>query len=103
MVTHYPQSASRETLSSARDANRTDTGIRTRVLTWLRQLYCGLHGHDRLLHFEKDRISLLCASCGHDSPGWEISETSRPAAVRARGEARRPALRPRLVGVRRIA
>lgn len=102
MVTYYPQSASRENRTSAGNANRAEAGIRTRALTWLRQLYCGLHGHDRLLHFEKDRMSLLCASCGHDSPGWALDETPRPAAVRARGEARRPALRPRLVA-RRIA
>ena len=62
MVTHYPQSASADTRHVASDANRVDVGFWARALTWLRQAYCGLHGHDRLLHFEKDRISLLCAS-----------------------------------------
>jgi hypothetical protein len=70
--------------------------------TWLREAYCGLHGHDNLLHFEKDRMSLECASCGHQTPGWELHEVQRPV-VRARGEARRPVLRPRLVSERRIA
>jgi hypothetical protein len=24
------------------------------------------------LHFDKGHISLLCTSCGHQSPGWEF-------------------------------
>ena len=101
MVTHYPQSASRE-LNSARDANRTDTGIRARVLTWFRQMYCGLHGHDTLLHFDKDRMSLRCMSCGHETPGWELNEV--PPTVTIRGDKRRHALaRPHLISARRIA
>jgi hypothetical protein len=27
---------------------------------------------DALLHFDKGHISLLCTSCGHQSPGWEF-------------------------------
>jgi len=102
MVTHYPQIAPRESLAAADGANRADAGFGAKAFTWIRQAYCGMHGHDRLLHFEKDRISLRCASCGHDSPGWELNEIPRPA-IRLRGETRRPALRPQLVGARRIA
>ena len=100
MVTHYPQIASRETSASA-GVDR-DNGIGARLLGWLRQAYCGLHGHDRMLHFEKDRMSLQCASCGHESPGWELSHAHRPA-VRLRTETRRPVLRPHLISARRIA
>jgi hypothetical protein len=68
----------------------------------VRQLFCGLNGHDNLLQFEQDRIFLKCASCGHESPGWELTET--PPPVRLHGDARRHALlRPELVGVRRVA
>jgi hypothetical protein len=102
MVTHYPQIASGDTLASAGGANRVDAGFGARAFTWIRQTYCALHGHDRLLHFEKDRMSLRCSSCGHDSPGWELKEIPRPA-MRLRGETRRAALRPHLVGARRIA
>ena len=101
MVTQYPQIASGETIS-ARDDDGDDIGLGARVTTWLREAYCALHGHDNLLHFEKDRMALQCASCGHQTPGWELSETLRPA-VRARAGARRPVLRPRLVDERRIA
>jgi len=38
----------------------------------VRQFVCGLHGHDALLHFERGRISLQCASCGYETPGWEV-------------------------------
>jgi hypothetical protein len=47
-----------------------------RAAIGLRQFLCGLHGHDSLLHFEKGRMSLLCASCGHQSPGWEVGPGS---------------------------
>jgi hypothetical protein len=38
----------------------------------LRQLYCALRGHENYLHFEKNRVSLQCIGCGHESPGWTI-------------------------------
>ena len=100
MVTHYPQIASAETIRP-RDDDGEDAGIGARVKVWLREAYCGLHGHDNLLHFERDRMSLQCASCGHQTPGWEL-EAPQPA-LRVRSETRRPMLRPRLVSARRIA
>lgn len=39
----------------------------------VRQFICGLHGHDALLHFEDGRMSLLCSSCGHETPGWDVT------------------------------
>jgi hypothetical protein len=71
------------------------------LFSWVRQAYCGLWGHDEMLQFERERMSLKCASCGHESHGWELSE-SQPA-VTARAERRPVAVRPRLVDVRRIA
>jgi hypothetical protein len=65
-------------------------------------VFCGLHGHDNLLQFQQDRMYLKCVSCGHESPGWELTET--PPTVSVRGDARRHTLvRPQLVGARRIA
>lgn len=37
----------------------------------LRQFFCGLRGHDSVLHVERRRLMMRCTSCGHDSPGWE--------------------------------
>jgi hypothetical protein len=50
----------------------TTDGLFTQMTRKIRQGLCGLQGHDALLHFEKGHISLLCASCGHQSPGWEF-------------------------------
>jgi hypothetical protein len=74
------------------------------VFDRVRQTFCGLHGHDSLLQFEQDKMYLKCVSCGHQSPGWELADTPRPAMMTVREEVRRPALvRPQLVSVRRIA
>jgi len=65
-------------------------------------MYCGLHGHDTLLQFEQDRMFLRCASCGHQTPGWELNEA--PPTVTLRGDARHHRLaRPQLISARRIA
>ncbi len=37
-----------------------------------RQFLCSLHGHDSLLNFEQGRMSLLCSSCGYETPGWDV-------------------------------
>ena len=53
-------------------ATPVDTGIVARLSLNLRQFICGMHGHDSLLHFDEGRMSLLCSSCGHESPGWDV-------------------------------
>ena len=75
---------------------------RTGVLSWLGEVYCGLHGHDNLLQFQAERMFLKCVSCGHESPGWELTEAAPTVSVR--GDARRHVLvRPPLVSSRRVA
>lgn len=44
-----------------------------RVLRRVGQFFCGLKGHDSVLHFEGNRMMMRCTSCGHESPGWEIA------------------------------
>jgi hypothetical protein len=83
-------------------ATQAANGFGAKAFQWMREAYCGLHGHDSMLHFEKDRMSLQCASCGHETPGWEMSEISRPK-VRLRGDSRRHVLRPHFVSERKIA
>ena len=70
----------------------------TRVSDQLRQLICGMHGHDSLLHFEHGRMSLLCSSCGYESPGWELKAKPRQATRERSRIVRMP-----LVGERRVA
>ena len=54
----------------------TDDGLLARLTVKIRQRVCGLHGHDSLLHFENGRISLMCSSCGHETPGWDVKARS---------------------------
>ena len=54
---------------------QVDTGIIDRLSVQFRQFLCGLNGHDSLLHFDQGRMSLLCSSCGHESPGWDVKAT----------------------------
>jgi hypothetical protein len=70
MVTNYPQQ-----LMAGRVGREGGSGrFLARLTTRLRQLLCGLRGHDSLLHFEGKRMMMRCASCGHDTPGWDIAD-----------------------------
>jgi hypothetical protein len=69
MVTNYPQQ-----LSSTADVTReAASGVIARAMGRLGQLLCGVRGHDSVLHFEGKRVMMRCTSCGHDTPGWEVS------------------------------
>jgi hypothetical protein len=37
---------------------------------------CGLRGHAMVRHFEPARMSLVCLSCGHNTPGWTMQQHS---------------------------
>jgi hypothetical protein len=75
-------------------------GVMTRVGEQLRRFVCGLHGHDSLLHFGDGRVSLLCSSCGHETPGWDVkSKPARPHVVRQEPRV----VRMPFVGERRVA
>ena len=86
MVTNYPQHLT----SATRVASGTETdapGVLVRAAGRVGQLLCGLRGHDAVLHFEGNRIMMRCTSCGHDTPGLEI--TGRGPRKRFEGDARR--------------
>jgi hypothetical protein len=101
MVINYAHSIASHD-DGVRETDADLNGLGGRVIDRLRQMYCGLHGHDTLLQFEQDRMYLRCVSCGHETPGWELNET--PPTVTLRGDARRHRLaRPQLISERRIA
>lgn len=92
MVTNYPQQ-----LTATGMHTQTGESLVNRAM-WRRidQFFCGLRGHDSVLHFEGKRVNMRCTSCGHDTPGWDVS--GRGPQPRYEGDARRHALvRPRLV------
>src|SRR5688572_28772396 len=68
----------------ARAARAANSAVR--VLAQIRQCCCAVRGHDLLLHFERRRLSLQCAACGWESPGWTIDTRaiSLLAAARTR-------------------
>ena len=73
-----------------------------RLLETVGELYCGLRGHAMLMQSARNRVFLRCASCGHESPGWALTE-SRPR-LSFKGDARRFVLRrPEMHVARRVA
>ena len=91
MVTNYPQ----QLAAAAEITFEKTAGAITRAMMRAGQWMCGLRGHDSVLHFEENRVMMRCTSCGHDTPGWEIS--GRGPRKRFDGDARRHELKPRLV------
>ena len=68
----------------------------------VRQFLCGLHGHDALLHFEGERMSLQCSSCGFETPGWDLRTNNKEPRPAAEFTSSRVVQMP-LVGERRVA
>ncbi len=96
MVTNYPQQ-----LTATTDATLDHAGVMARAMGRLGQLFCGIRGHDAVLHFEGNRVSMRCTSCGHDTPGWEIN--GRGPRRRFDGDARRHLLVRQPAPLRKIA
>jgi hypothetical protein len=88
MVTNYPQQL---TASTRIDTQNGETMV-NRAVSRFSQFLCGLRGHDAVLHFEGKRVNMRCTSCGHDTPGWEVS--GRGPRQRYEGDARRHVLVP---------
>jgi len=99
MVTNYPQRLTATT--TIEDAQAATSSSVTRVFARLGQLFCGLRGHDSVLHFEGKRVMMRCTSCGHDSPGWEVS--GRAPRQRFAGDARRHVLSTQRLVFRKTA
>jgi hypothetical protein len=51
------------------------------ILERAHQLVCALRGHDAILHFERDRLSLRCLNCALETPGWSLVPEARHAAL----------------------
>jgi hypothetical protein len=99
MVTNYPQQLTAP--AEAAHDGTTSQGIVTRAIGRVSQMLCGLRGHDSVLHFEGNRVMMRCTSCGHDTPGWEIS--GRGPRKRFEGDARRHLLAPQRLVLRKTA
>jgi hypothetical protein len=96
MVTNYPRQ-----LTATDVALEHTTSMVARAMGRLGQLLCGMRGHDSVLHFEGNRVMMRCTSCGHDTPGWEI--TGRGPRRRFDGDARRHLLATQRLVLRKTA
>jgi hypothetical protein len=99
MVTNYPQQLA--AASQVGTGTSSNGSTLSRLVMRLSQAYCGLRGHDAILHFEGNRVMMRCTSCGHDTPGWEIS--ARGPRKRFEGDARRHTLTRRRLVLRKSA
>jgi hypothetical protein len=97
MVTNYPQ----QLTATAQVTTQSSIGVMSRAMGRIGQLVCGLRGHDSVLHFESNRVNMRCTSCGHDTPGWEI--TGRGPRRRYDGDARRHLLTTQRLVLRKTA
>lgn len=105
MVTNYPQQLTASNVTSGTEAeaqsDHAKTGVVSRAMGRLGQLICGVRGHDSVLHFEGNRVMMRCTSCGHDTPGWEIS--GHGPRRRYEGDARRHLMVQRRLVLRKSA
>jgi hypothetical protein len=53
-----------------------------RIAQSIRQAVCGLLGHNQVLVFGRDRLSLRCVDCGRETPGWTIGGPPVPDSRR---------------------
>jgi hypothetical protein len=97
MVTNYPQ----QLTATGQGMHERTEGVLVRTMGRLGQLFCGLRGHDSVPHFESNRVNMRCTSCGHDTPGWEIS--GRGPRRRYEGDARRHLLATQRLVLRKSA
>jgi hypothetical protein len=47
------------------------------LYAWHR-LLCLVHGHEMVMQYDRDRLSLRCLSCGYRTPGWALDEAPVP-------------------------
>jgi hypothetical protein len=99
MVTNYPQRLTATTTGI--DAHASASSALNRFAMRVGQWLCAVRGHDSVLHFEGNRVMMRCTSCGHDSPGWEIS--GRGPRQRYEGDRRRHVLVPQRLVLRKTA
>jgi hypothetical protein len=64
------------------------TGLRS-FTQLLRRAICAVSGHQTLLQFERNRLSLRCAACGHETKGWTIGDIPMRADAAAASAPRR--------------
>jgi hypothetical protein len=99
MVTNYPQQLT--ATATGRVTHDKSESVVGRTLMRFGQVFCGLRGHDSMLHFAGNRVNMRCTSCGYETPGWEIS--GHGPRRRYEGDARRHRLGTQRLVLRKSA
>jgi hypothetical protein len=97
-----PDSHAERATSKSSDPHVRAMTLGERMLGHVNALFCALQGHDNLLHFSESRMFLKCASCGRETPGWELDGTP-PVATPAIEQRHERVAHPTFVTDRRIA
>ncbi len=84
MVTNYPQDIVTQGVGTTTTGESYSGRVFARLWRRVQFALCSLHGHDPLLHYDQNRMYLRCASCGHETPGWELDQ--RRPRVRFHGD-----------------
>jgi hypothetical protein len=66
-----------------------------------RQALCALRGHEMMLHFGPNRLSLQCLACGAETPGWRLDVSRNLPRPQVRVAMRAPK-RPQKAGPRSL-
>jgi hypothetical protein len=99
MVTNYPQQLT--ATATGQVTHDKSESVVARTVARLGQVFCGLRGHDSMLHFAGNRVNMRCTSCGYETPGWEIS--GHGPRRRYEGDARRHRLATQRLVLRKSA
>ena len=74
MVTAHVQFLSPSTADGLHAIRTQLTRFHRDAGAWIHQRLCGVYGHSMVRHFESTKLSLECVSCGHRTPGWDLTE-----------------------------
>lgn len=57
--------------------NHPHSSLLQSIARTLAQRWCALRGHDLLYHSDDGRLYLECASCGFETPGWDLKKKEK--------------------------
>jgi hypothetical protein len=87
--------------NATRSIEQTE-GFSGRVMDRVRQMFCGLHGHDNMLQFAHEHMFLQCTSCGYQTPGWRLNDLAAARPIQ-KAASSRTLVKTQPDSVRRVA
>ena len=78
MVTNYPQ----QLTAGSRVAHGTTDNVIARAMGRLGQLFCGLRGHDSVLHFEANRVNSVAPRADMTRQAGKSADADRAGGLK---------------------